>query len=273
MPKKTPKKNEPSIYYLQGVLASKGLYIGKVDGIYGPKTKDAIIKLQKILRGYKVYSGRNTGVYDEETREAVRKWQSIHPPLIVDGLIGPRTMDTLIPSPISDRQNLEQKYELYRSKETGRAYPHESQIRHYYGNIGRNQTKITLPYPVYLAWDKTVELNKILCHKKVAEDLQGIYEDSLKFYGMDGIHELELDIWGGTLNVRKIRGGSRYSTHAWGIAEDRNPSKNQLHWHRPKAQFSHKDYRPFWDIVARHGAYSLGVHKDYDWMHFQFAHR
>jgi hypothetical protein len=273
MPKKIETKDEPTTYYLQGVLAKKGLYKGRIDGIYGPKTKEAIIKLQKLLRGYKVYSGHNTGVYDEETREAVRRWQLIHPPLKPDGIIGPKTLEALMPEAIEDRQYVDQIDRMYRSEATGIYYPHESQVRDYYGDVGRHQTKITLPYPVYLAWDKSKKLNKIVCHIKVAEDLQGIYEDSLKFYGKDGISVLNLDIWGGTLNVRRMRGGSRYSMHAWGIAEDRNPAKNQLHWHAPKAQFSHKDYKPFWDIVAKHGAYSLGVHRDYDWMHFQFAHR
>jgi hypothetical protein len=70
-----------------------------------------------------------------------------------------------------------------------------------------------------------------------------------------------------------MRGAKRYSLHSWGIAVDLASQYNKLHWHKPKALFSHKEYDPFWDIVERNGAYSLGKGRDFDYMHFQFAHR
>ena len=44
------------------------------------------------------------------------------------------------------------------------------------------------------------------------------------------IHRLRLDVWGGCLNVRKMRGGTRNSMHSWGIALDYDPQNNQLKW-------------------------------------------
>jgi len=262
-----------SLKFLQQSLQLKGLYTGQIDGRYGPMTKKAIISLQKVLHGYNVFWSKYTGIYDEQTQEAVARWQQLHPPLIPDGIIGPKTMEALIPSHIADREDIRESHNTYRSQATGRHYPHESRAAEYYGHPGRNQTRILLPYKVKIAWNTDKKINRITCHKLIAEDLQGVYEETLKEYGLDGIQQLGLDLWGGVLNVRRIRGGTRYSMHAYGIAEDIDPAHNQLRWHTPKARLSGLEYQRYWEICEYHGAYSLGRERNYDWMHKQWAHR
>ena len=68
-----------------------------------------------------------------------------------------------------------------------------------------------------------------------------------------------------------MRGGSRKSTHAWGIAVDLDPENNRLRWGCDRALFARNEYKAFWEIVEDHGATSLGRSANYDWMHFQFA--
>ncbi len=85
------------------------------------------------------------------------------------------------------------------------------------------------------------------------------------------MQRLRLDLFGGCLNVRKMRGGSSYSMHSWGIAVDLDPIRNKFRWDSRRASFARKEYLPFWEIVENHGATSLGLERDFDWMHFQFA--
>lgn len=130
---------------------------------------------------------------------------------------------------------------------------------------------IPLPYPLRPSWSPDTELTSITCHRLIAGPLTRIFQRTLEHYGMDRIRELRLDIYGGCFNNRPIRGGSRPSLHAWGIAVDLDPERNTLYMSAPEAAFSGPEYDAFWSIVEREGAFSLGRERNYDWMHFQFA--
>ena len=132
---------------------------------------------------------------------------------------------------------------------------------------------MTLPYPMFLAWDKQKEVPRMSCHVFVAPYIERILKETLKHYGPDRIKALGLDLFGGCLNVRKMRGGNSWSMHSWGIAVDLDPDNNELHMGRDKARFAKPEYHTFWNIVESVGAVSLGRTQNYDWMHFQFAKR
>ena len=83
--------------------------------------------------------------------------------------------------------------------------------------------------------------------------------------------ELGLDLVGGCFNNRPMLGGSKPSMHAYGIAWDLDPERNQLKWDHKLAVFATPKYEKFWAIVEQYGATSLGRERDFDWMHFQFA--
>ena len=146
-----------------------------------------------------------------------------------------------------------------------------SELVKFYGEVGTNQTTLILPYKMKLAWDLNTEISKISCHIKVKDSLERIFQKTLSHYGLEKIKELRLDVFGGCLNVRKMRGGSSWSMHSWGIAVDLDPDRNQLKWGKDKASFSKPEYDAFWKIVEDEGATSLGRAKNYDWMHWQFA--
>lgn len=130
---------------------------------------------------------------------------------------------------------------------------------------------LPLPYPLRPSWSPATELTSITCHRLVAAPLRRIFQRTLEHYGMERIRELRLDIYGGCFNNRAIRGGSRPSLHAWGIAVDLDPERNTLYMSAPEAAFSGPEYDAFWSIVEKEGAFSLGRERNYDWMHFQFA--
>jgi hypothetical protein len=152
-------------------------------------------------------------------------------------------------------------------------WPLESELERYYGAVGQNQTRIQLPYKHVIAWDTSQAITSFSCHEKVADSLLRVLNRVLSHYGEEKIKALGLDMFGGCLNVRKIRGGNRYSTHSWGISIDYNPAQNKLRWGKDKAQFAKPEYDMWWKCWEDEGWISLGRLKDYDWMHVQAARR
>ena len=128
---------------------------------------------------------------------------------------------------------------------------------------------INLPYPMRIAWDRDTTVSKMRCHKDVADNFLAVFNDLLSHYGFDKLKELGIDLYGGCFNYRKMRGGSSWSKHAWGIAVDLDPARNTLKESARTARFARPEYKPMIDIFYKHGFISLGVEKDYDWMHFE----
>lgn len=146
----------------------------------------------------------------------------------------------------------------------------ESNLTRFYGAPGTNQGKVATPYPLKIAWDTGVVVNRFTCHEKLVMPIRRVLERVQDHYG-DQISELGLDLWGGCYNKRKMRGGSQWSTHSWGIAIDWDPSHNQLRWKKDKASLAQPVYNQWWDLWEEEGFTSLGRAKNYDWMHIQAA--
>lgn len=146
------------------------------------------------------------------------------------------------------------------------------QIIDIFGKPGddRNLVTVLMPYPRKIAWDLKVVTNRMQCHKLVAPVFQKIHKEILAHYGLQKIQELEIDIFGGCYNFRKMRNGSGWSRHSWGIAEDLNPAENGLKTPWKASQFSKPEYKAMIDIYYANGFINLGVEANMDSMHFQF---
>jgi hypothetical protein len=131
--------------------------------------------------------------------------------------------------------------------------------------------RIDLPYPMRLAWDTDTTVNKMMCHKLVADKFKAVFNDLLIHYGYNKIKELGIDLFGGCFNYRKMRGGSAWSMHSWGIAIDLDPARNQLKETSKTARFARSEYKPMIDIFYSHGFINLGIEKNFDFMHFQIS--
>lgn len=142
-----------------------------------------------------------------------------------------------------------------------------------YGQPGDESqfTVITLPYPMRVAWDKSVKITKLRCHKLVATKLSNIFNQILEVYGYPKIVELGIDLYGGCYNFRKMRGGSDWSRHSWAIAIDLDPERNQLKQDNKTAVFARPEYKPMIDIFYRNGFLSYGIERNMDWMHWEVA--
>lgn len=130
---------------------------------------------------------------------------------------------------------------------------------------------INLPYPMRIAWDVNTTINKMSCHKLLVNNFLGVFNDLLKEYGISEIKRLGIDLFGGCFNFRKMRGGSDWSTHSWAIAIDLDPNRNKLKETSKTARFARPEYKKMIDIFYKHGFVSLGVERNFDWMHFQIG--
>uniref|UniRef100_A0A6M3J3F3 Putative peptidase n=1 Tax=viral metagenome TaxID=1070528 RepID=A0A6M3J3F3_9ZZZZ len=139
-----------------------------------------------------------------------------------------------------------------------------------FGELGdeSNLTYIVPAYPLYYNGSK---VSKVRCHKLIADQLSTVFADVLKHYGQQKIADLHLDVFGGCYNNRPQRGGTKPSTHAWGIAIDMYPTGNSLNMHKDTAIFAKPEYSAWLRIWRENGFYNKGEEKDYDYMHFQAA--
>lgn len=233
---------------------------------------NTIKEVKLALANLGLYTGLIDENFDDCLKRAVTTFQKINPSLKVDGIINEKFTELLFSSPIPDMIEPSEPMN-FQLKPSDIHWPAQNQaaLEHFYGEIGKNQVLLSTPYPLRLAWAPNTVIHKISCHAKIAKSLQYIFEQTLEHYGLEKIRELGLDLFGGCLSVRLIRGGNKYSTHSWGIAFDIDPLSNQYPWNKSKAKLARPEYQKFWEIVESTGAVSLGRQHDYDWMHFQFA--
>lgn len=208
-------------------------------------------------------------------KTAVRAFQRIND-LKVDGIAGPNTWAKLFP-PV-DGQRADVPAGWLPPLHPATKWPAQRDCNEFFGAVGSNQTRCTLPYSLRIAWSKSQSLKSFECHMKVKEPIELIFTEIAKAYDKASIRELGLDLFGGCLNVRKMTGGSSWSMHAWGIAVDMDPSRNSYYSRRepsrpghPHAKMADPEYDKYWQIVESTGAISLGRTRNIDWMHWQFA--
>lgn len=150
----------------------------------------------------------------------------------------------------------------------------DAEVLSIYGTPGNtaNFTQIISPFPLIIAWDRNIVVQKLTCHKKIAAALSNVLNDLLATYGKEKIKALGISLFGGLYNLRKMRGSAtRWSRHSWAIAIDLDPDRNLLREDHTTARFARPEYKPMIEIFYRHGFVGYGPEKDYDWMHFEIG--
>jgi hypothetical protein len=104
-------------------------------------------------------------------------------------------------------------------------------------------------------------VRSIRCHRLVAHSLIAAIADIA-----DTPSAWILGQYAGCYNYRKMRGGSRHSKHAWGIAVDFAPATNGLRTHWPRAATMPIEAM---EAFARQGWLSAGAFWSRDAMHFE----
>ena len=256
------------IKVVQRFLQDKGLYAGAIDGIAGPVTMEGLARVEGLNRQWSK-NRRLTGFIQITAKEHDIETGP------VDGLWGPRTdaaFEQL--SHLVEHGKLQETWrpdEIVVSNPHGWPLQHSREFQEYFGERGSLLKTIDLPYEMKLAWRLSTKVRRTTCHEKISESLLRILQKVKEIYGEEDIKRLRLDHFGGCYNDRKIRNGSLWSMHAWGIALDFDPNRNKLNWGRDRARFSHPDYDEWWNCWEEEGWISLGRKRNFDWMHVQAA--
>ena len=230
--------------WLQSRLTAHGYPVGVIDGKLGPISVAALKAFQS-AKGIPA-----SGIANEATVAALRLSATASVPAI------------------PERAQVPEKETFQPSKTV---WPRQGDVPAFFGAVGQNQTSIEVPFDMWLAWDKGTRIKKISVHKRAAESAERAFQKMAGIYSTAERKNIGIDLFGGSLNVRKMRGGSSYSMHSWGIAIDFDPERNQLKWGRDKARLAKPDAVSFWVAWESEGWLSLGRAKNYDWMHIQAA--
>ena len=269
---------------LQRLLTAAGYYNAGIDNDFGPKSKLAVTKIlernkpealkwsakrqqvaaaQVILKAAGFSPGDVDGYWLEGglTHEALNAWDY------------ERTTGKQEVLPGRSAAEVKQQPQ-WPAKKGAVNWPTQKGVPDFFGAAGApvcTAGKAVLPFPFRIAWNKSQKVESFRCHEKVADPFTVIFREAAAHYGQQKMVSLGLDLFGGCYNYRPMRGGTALSMHAYGIAYDGDPERNQLRWGRDRAEFAKADYDAFWAIVEAQGAVSLGRARNYDWMHFQFA--
>ncbi len=233
-------------HWLQSRLTAHGLAVGPIDGIIGPITTAA-------LKSFQWHAGlESTGRADAETVRALRASSSHVPPRDLKG----------IPDRDKDPKTSPSGYSQF---------PRQKDMANFYGPHGTGTVLVEVPFDMYLAWDTGTKIRRISIHAKAADSCKEALEEIASVYSENDRIDLGVHLFGGSFNVRQVRGGTRLSTHAWGAAIDFDPLRNRLKWGKDRARLARSDAEMFWKAWERRGWVSLGRARNFDWMHVQAA--
>lgn len=264
---------------VQELLAAAGYYNAAIDGIIGDKSRRAV---DSLLTKHYALLPKNNGVWTLQ-RKLVAAGQIIlrfaqYEPGAIDGLVGNNTRNAFMAW--RHQQAYKRPLELDRTPirpATGKStiFPRQVDCAAFYGKPGTSEitsrlVTVHVPYVLRIDYDLSQTTQKVTLHEKCAESAELAYREIHKAYGYR-INPLGLDLYAGSYNPRKMRGGTAWSMHAYGCASDFGSARNGLTTRCPQAQFCASDYNDFFDIWEAYGWVSLGREIGRDWMHIQAA--
>lgn len=273
------------IQALQAGLKDRGLYDDVIDGKVGSNTlagSKALLSANASLLPERFEHWPNTRVYAGGLQIILREAGQDPGPL--DGHYGPLTRNAA-DWYIRGQSGVEvidfESLDTIDVNPNGFPKATTSAMNAHYGNVNPaagscpvDIVNVPSPWKMGLDWDMSATRSHFKVHKKVAESLKRVLEAVFQHYGNEGIEKHGLNRFSGDFVCRSIRGGTRPSTHAWGIAIDFYGSRNELRRTTndvPPPTLAHPELSFFWEQWEKEGWYSLGRAEDRDWMHVQAA--
>ncbi|MGR3498762.1 MAG: peptidoglycan-binding domain-containing protein [Limimaricola soesokkakensis] len=256
-----------AIHNAQSVLAVWAGYAGTIDGVIGDLTRGAVAR-----------TGHQAPTWWGPSRQVIGAMQYAltrmgQDPGPIDGLYGPQTDAAFRLWHHRHHRGADWRRPDY-AKATGAGgrWGTEATIDALFGPPGGPRCtagRVSVPWRMVLAWDPLAEIEDIACHEDVAPSLARVFEQVADTHTPDEIQDLGLGIYGGCYNYRRKRGGSEWSTHAWGVSLDFDPVRNRLNWGADRARLARPAADRWWAAWAAEGWTSLGQVGNFDWMHVQ----
>lgn len=270
---------------IQRLLTTVGYYDGDLDGDIGPKSRDGIQKLL-VSRASELPPNWYRWGWSRRSVAAgqlILKHAGYDEVGAIDGLVGPSTKHALglwdyvkihgkcPPTDwrVDEQNQINKNVHLQKNN-----WPLQRHMTRFYGQPGGPQCtagKVDLPFKMRIAWNRRKKISRFSCHEKVADSAERVYRKIASVYSPQQISSLGFDLFGGCYNYRKKRGGSTLSTHAYGVAIDHDPERNQLKWNSSRAKLASPECIEFWRIWESEGWLGLGPARNFDWMHVQAA--
>lgn len=253
---------------VQHFLSVHGNYGKSLDGVFGPSSfaaaQDYLNSRGIVTKGWTL-SRLRVGI-----DQAIMAHHGINPGkiIVVDGIPGPVYQYALELWQNAQRDQTPDDALVIHQKPV---WPRQADVTRFYGEPGKNQATLESPYPLYLDWDLSKKISRFSIHEKCHDSALRVMHRVLEHYGLQTIHRLGLDQFGGCLNVRKMRGGTRLSMHSWGIAIDWDADRNPLRASNKTALLARPECSVFLDLWEEEGWISLGRERNFDWMHVQAA--
>lgn len=141
--------------------------------------------------------------------------------------------------------------------------PDDESMLAFYGAVGNEDALVSINVAhLGIKYDGK-KVSTIRCHKKVAMALLETLEEIAS-----GPAAWILAQYGGCYSFRRMRGGQRYSKHAWGAAIDLAPNTNGLRSKWPQSSDMPIEAM---EAFAKRGAVSAGAFWNRDGMHHEFT--
>lgn len=251
----------------QEVLAHGAGYKGKLDGMPGPQTLAAALRVPNPRpAGWGEMTAARRTIAAAQMVLAAKGFN----PGPVDGFMGQRTEAAAAAYTGAEFDRPQGGFGT--PGESLGAWGNEATIAEVFGPPGgRDCTagRVRVPWSMMLAWDQSARISEISCHALIAPSLGRIFEAVADTKKPAEIRDLGLHLFGGCYNLRRKRGGSTWSTHAYGVALDFDPLRNRLRWGSDRARLAQADAVPVWECFEAEGWTSLGRAANFDWMHVQ----
>lgn len=264
---------------VQTVLKAAKYYAGALDGIAGLQTWAAVEAVERARsRDY-----ATPGAAMPEARRLVAAGQATlnqlgHEAGAADGLAGHNTAEAFAAFRYSRQNGAAETIdrEPLPARPNFKGIPRQREVADYYGQPGtaeieRQLTTIVLPFDLRIDWNLDQTTRKIRLHQRAAPSLKAALIAVHEHYGMAEMRRLGIDRYAGAYNPRRMRGGTKWSMHAYGCAIDFYARPNGLRMRCPQALFCGADYKAFLDIMERHGWLPAIRLWGADAMHFQRA--
>jgi len=263
---------------VQMVMAAVGIYKGGIDGDFGPKSAAARVQVETRFAAKYIFDPTTT----TPTRRLVACGQACldqlgHAPGEIDGWEGSNTteaMNAFLFTNVNGTAEVIERAPLP-SGQFSNTIPHQNDVASVYGNPGpqieARLKMIELPFTLRIDYNLRQKTRRIRVHHLAAAQLKKALIEVHEHYGMARMNALGIDRYAGAYNHRRMRGGSKWSMHAYGCAIDFYAKPNGLRMKCPQALFCKTDYQPFLNIMEANEWLPALRLWGADAMHFQRA--